>query len=57
MGNQLFERIESHSSQTGSYTNWMMPDEGHSRGKAAYGTNYNRLIALKRKLDEQTYSN
>ena len=35
----------------------MMPDEGHSRGKAAYGTNYNRLIALKRKLDEQTYSN
>ena len=43
--------LNPHSSQTGSYVNWMMTDEDHGRVKAAYGANYERLVNLKKKYD------
>ena len=35
----------------GAYANFMMADEGEARVKAAYGENYGRLAALKKKYD------
>jgi FAD/FMN-containing dehydrogenase len=35
----------------GAYANFMMDDEGDARVRAAYGGNYDRLAALKRKYD------
>jgi FAD/FMN-containing dehydrogenase len=35
----------------GAYANFMMADEGEARVKAAYGENYDRLAALKKKYD------
>jgi FAD/FMN-containing dehydrogenase len=35
----------------GAYANFMMDDEGEARVKAAYGGNYDRLAALKKKYD------
>jgi len=35
----------------GGYSNFMMDDEGDARVKAAYGENYTRLAALKKKYD------
>jgi len=35
----------------GGYSNFMMDDEGEARVKAAYGDNYARLAAIKRKYD------
>ena len=35
----------------GAYPNFMMDDEGDARLKAAYGENYHRLAALKKKYD------
>ena len=35
----------------GAYPNFMMDDEGKARVHAAYGDNYSRLAALKRKYD------
>ncbi len=35
----------------GGYSNFMMDDEGAARIKAAYGENYTRLAALKKKYD------
>jgi hypothetical protein len=35
----------------GAYLNFMMDDEGEARVKAAYGGNYDRLAALKKKYD------
>jgi FAD/FMN-containing dehydrogenase len=37
--------------QGGNYVNFMMADEGEARVKAAYGPNYDRLVALKRRYD------
>ena len=37
--------------QAGAYSNFMMDDEGDGRVKAAYGDNYNRLTAIKKKYD------
>jgi len=39
--------------QGGNYVNFMMADEGEARVKAAYGGNYDRLVALKRKYDPE----
>ena len=35
----------------GSYSNFMMDDEGDARVQATYGENYGRLAALKGKYD------
>ena len=35
----------------GAYANFMMDDEGEARVRAAYGGNYDRLAALKKKYD------
>jgi len=35
----------------GAYANFMMDDEGEARVKAAYGENYQRLAAVKKKYD------
>jgi FAD/FMN-containing dehydrogenase len=35
----------------GVYVNFLSQDEGEARVKAAYGTNYERLVALKNKYD------
>jgi hypothetical protein len=35
----------------GGYANFMMDDEGEARVRAAYGGNYDRLAALKKKYD------
>jgi FAD/FMN-containing dehydrogenase len=35
----------------GAYANFMMDDEGEARVKAAYGDNYQRLTAVKKKYD------
>jgi len=37
----------------GGYSNFMMDDEGEARIKAAYGGNYERLAAIKKKYDPQ----
>ena len=34
-----------------AYTNYLIDDDGDERVRAAYGTNYERLVALKRKYD------
>ena len=39
----------------GAYANFMMDDEGEARVKAAYGENYDRLAALKRKYDPDNF--
>ena len=41
--------------QGGGYVNFMMADEGQERVKAAYGANYERLAALKRKFRSAPY--
>ena len=38
-------------SEVGAYVNFMMDDEGEARVKAAYGENFDRLAALKKKYD------
>jgi hypothetical protein len=35
----------------GGYSNFMMDDEGDARVRAAYGANYGRLVALKKRYD------
>ncbi len=35
----------------GGYVNFMMDDEGAARIKASYGSNFERLVALKQKFD------
>ena len=37
----------------GAYVNFMAGDEGQARVRAAYGANYERLVALKRKWDPE----
>jgi FAD/FMN-containing dehydrogenase len=35
----------------GAYPNFMMDDEGEARVRAAYGPNYDRLAAVKKRYD------
>lgn len=45
----LFSAAAPHASQ-GGYVNFMTADE-HARTSDAYGTNYERLVRLKREFD------
>lgn len=43
--------VHEHNPHGGAYINFMMDDEGEARLRAAYGTNYERLVTVKRKYD------
>lgn len=43
--------IHRHNSHGGGYVNFMMDDEDEDRVRAAYGPNYERLVAVKRAYD------
>lgn len=43
--------VHKHNPHGGAYINFMMDDEGEERVRAAYGANYNRLAAVKRRYD------
>ncbi|WP_265570251.1 FAD-binding oxidoreductase [Sphingomicrobium nitratireducens] len=43
--------LHRHNRHGGAYVNFMMEDEGEERIRAAYGTNYDGLVAVKRKYD------
>ncbi|PWK59440.1 FAD-binding oxidoreductase [Aminobacter sp. AP02] len=43
--------VHEHNQHGGAYINFMMDDEGEARVRAAYGANYGRLVAAKRKYD------
>ncbi|TJV72599.1 MAG: oxidoreductase, partial [Mesorhizobium sp.] len=43
--------VHKHNPHGGAYINFMMDDEGEARVRAAYGANYERLVAVKRKYD------
>jgi hypothetical protein len=43
--------VHQHNAHGGGYVNFMMDDEGEARVRAAYGPNYARLLAAKRKYD------
>ena len=51
---QLWAQIESHTTGT-AYTNHMAGDERPERGRASYGKNYERLVALKHKYDPANF--
>jgi FAD/FMN-containing dehydrogenase len=43
--------VHKHNPHGGAYINFMMDDEGEARVRAAYGANYERLVAVKRRYD------
>ncbi|HWK64245.1 MAG TPA: FAD-binding oxidoreductase [Rhizobiaceae bacterium] len=43
--------VHRHNAHGGAYINFMMDDEGEARLRAAYGHNYERLVAAKRRYD------
>ncbi|CAN7206340.1 FAD-binding oxidoreductase [Aminobacter sp. LjRoot7] len=43
--------VHKHNPHGGAYINFMMDDEGEARVRAAYGGNYQRLVAVKRRYD------
>lgn len=43
--------LHDHNKHGGAYINFMMEDEGEARLRAAYGSNYERLVAIKRRYD------
>jgi FAD/FMN-containing dehydrogenase len=46
-----WQAVHAHNPHGGSYVNFMMDDEGEERVRAAYGANYERLRAVKRRYD------
>jgi FAD/FMN-containing dehydrogenase len=50
----LFTAVQPQVSQAG-YVNFLDRDDGADRVRAAYGDNYDRLVALKRKYDPQNF--
>lgn len=51
-----FESTKPYS-ESGAYSNFMMDDEGDQRIRASYGTNYDRLAAIKAKYDPSNLFN
>jgi FAD/FMN-containing dehydrogenase len=45
-----WEGVHPHN-MSGAYVNFMSDDEAEGRVQAAYGANYDRLVAIKRKYD------
>ncbi|MEQ8268672.1 MAG: FAD-binding oxidoreductase [Parvibaculum sp.] len=43
--------VHAHNPHGGAYVNFMQADEGQERVRAAYGDNYERLVAVKRRYD------
>jgi FAD binding domain/Berberine and berberine like len=43
--------VHKHNPHGGAYINFMMDDESETRLRAAFGDNYERLVAVKRKYD------
>ena len=41
--------------EVGVYVNYLDKDEGEARVKAAYGPNYERLVAVKKKYDPTNF--
>ncbi|RWM17341.1 MAG: FAD-binding oxidoreductase [Mesorhizobium sp.] len=48
---EYWAAVHEHNPHGGAYINFMMDDEGEARLRAAYGANYERLVAVKRKYD------
>jgi FAD/FMN-containing dehydrogenase len=48
---EYWAAVHKHNPHGGAYINFMMDDEGEARVRAAYGANYERLVAVKRKYD------
>ncbi|RWQ41130.1 MAG: FAD-binding oxidoreductase [Mesorhizobium sp.] len=48
---EYWAAVHKHNPHGGAYINFMMDDEGEARVRAAYGTNYERLVSVKRKYD------
>jgi FAD/FMN-containing dehydrogenase len=48
---EYWAAVHKHHPHGGAYINFMMDDEGEARVRAAYGANYERLVAVKRKYD------
>ncbi|MGO4831785.1 BBE domain-containing protein, partial [Rhizobiaceae sp. 2RAB30] len=49
--NDYWAAVHKHNPHGGAYINFMMDDEGETRLRAAFGGNYDRLAAVKRKYD------
>ena len=50
-GTALFAGFGVNPIVAGAYPNFMMDDEGEARVRAAYGPNYERLAAAKKRYD------
>lgn len=48
---EYWSAIHAFNANGGGYVNFMMEDEGQERIKAAYGDNYDALVAVKREYD------
>ena len=48
---EYWAAVHKHNPHGGGYINFMMADESEARVRAAYGANYERLVAVKRKFD------
>ncbi|ESZ19290.1 MULTISPECIES: FAD-binding oxidoreductase [unclassified Mesorhizobium] len=48
---EYWAAVHKHNPHGGAYINFMMDDEGEARVRAAYGANYERLVAAKRQYD------
>ncbi|WP_027156365.1 FAD-binding oxidoreductase [Mesorhizobium sp. WSM2561] len=48
---EYWAAVHKHNPHGGAYINFMMDDEGEARVRAAYGANYERLVAVKRQYD------
>ena len=50
---EYWRELNPYSGSAGGYVNFMMDDEGSDRVKSTYGTNYKKLVDIKRKYDPE----